>query len=402
VILGVSVSAASAAPLLVTSVSVEQLSLPNGASTVRDRSADGGRAVQFTRNSVATGSLALTSPVTSLTLNARGTQCSKSWPQLQLSIDGAVVLSAVAATTGWAGYTVSGLNLAAGAHAVSLAASNIQSGRCTRTLFADVLSAYGQVSVPPPPPPPAPPTPPVPISGPTAVCQKVVIPSYAYPLPTTFWDGGISAANPVQFMIADPANGPGKTKDANYVAVIARAEAARIRVMGYVDTDYGNRSAKSVQADIAAWKTLYGVTDIFFDETASSANLLPYYQGIADAVHATAGAITMFNPGTNVDEGYMQMADILNIFEGSGSEYADFTPASWVSDYPSSRFSNLIYAVPDAASMTAVLGQSIARAAGSVYITSDKLPNPWDVLPPYWTAETALISQACAAATAAT
>jgi hypothetical protein len=394
VILSVSVSAASAAPLLVTSVSVEQLSLPNGASTVKDRSADGGRAVQFTRNGVATGSLALTSPVTSLTLTARGTQCSKSWPQLQLSIDGAVVLSAAAATTGWAGYTFSGLNLAAGAHAVSLAVSNIQSGRCTRTLFADVLSAYGQASVPLPPPAPVP--------GPTAVCQQVVIPSYAYPLPTTFWDGGISAANPVQFMIADPASGPGKTKDANYVAVIARAEAARIRVMGYVDTAYGKRSAKSVQADIAAWKTLYGVTDIFFDETASSANLLPYYQGIADAVHATAGAITMFNPGTNVDEGYMKMADILNIFEGSESEYAAFTPASWVSDYPSSRFSNLIYAVPDAASMTAVLGQSVARGAGYVYITSDKLPNPWDVLPPYWTAETALISQACAAATAAT
>ena len=66
-------------------------------------------------------------------------------------------------------------------------------------------------------------------------------------------------------------------------------------------------------ADITAWKTLYNVTDIFFDQAASSAASLAYYQQIADVVHATPGALTMLNPGTNVDERYLQMADIVNI-----------------------------------------------------------------------------------------
>jgi hypothetical protein len=260
-----------------------------------------------------------------------------------------------------------------------------QSRNCDRSLLADVVSLYGQ-DVPQPPPP-------APIAG----CLGVIVPAYSYPNPPAFWDNSIAAANPVQFMIADPANGPGKSKDSNYVAVIGRARAAGIRVMGYVDTAYGKRSANAVKTDITTWRTMYGLTDIFFDQSASGASSLTYYRDIANAVHASPGAITMLNPGVNVDEGYMQFADILNIFEGSRNDYAGFAPASWVSTYPSSRFSHLIYGVPDAAGMTTVLNQSITRGAGYVYITSDSLPNPWDALPPYWTTEVAQIRQACAA-----
>jgi hypothetical protein len=205
----------------------------------------------------------------------------------------------------------------------------------------------------------------------------------------------------VQIMIADPASGPGKARDANYTAAFARARAAGIRVMGYVDTGYARRSQSSMRADITAWRTLYGVTDIFFDETASSPASLSYYQQIADVVHATAGAITMLNPGINVDERYLQMADILNIFEGSQADYAAWAPAGWVAGYPATRFSHLVYGVPDAASMTTVLNQALTRRAGYVYVTSDVLPNPWDALPPYWTTEIAQIRQACAAASPA-
>jgi hypothetical protein len=377
---------ALAAPPLVAGISAEGMTLPAGASNVRDRAADGGRAAQFSRNGTAATTLTTGAAVTSLTLSARGTRCSSSWPQVQLTIDGVSALSTAAGTTAWTTYSATGLNVPAGVHTISIVASNIASTRsCDRYLIVDRVSLYGAEAPPPPPP--------TPVAG----CAATIIPAYSYPNPPTFWDNSIAGANPVQFMIADPASGPGRTRDANYTSVIARARAAGIRVMGYVDTDYARRSQSSMRADITTWKTLYNVTDIFFDQTASSPASLAYYQAIADVVHATPGALTMLNPGINVDERYLQMADILNIFEGSSADYAAWAPAAWVANYPAKRFSHLIYGVPDAASMTTVLNQALTRQAGYVYITSDVLPNPWDVLPPYWTTEIAQIRQACAA-----
>jgi hypothetical protein len=235
------------------------------------------------------------------------------------------------------------------------------------------------------------------IAGPTAGCQRIIVPAYSYPSPAIFWDESIAAADPVQFMIANPANGPGSGRDSNYVAALARAKACGIRVMGYVDTAYGERPITDVNDDIAAWKCMYGVSDLFFDATASDAGLLAHFQDIADRAHATPGAIVMFNPGTNAAEGYEQLADILNLFEGSLDDYASFSPSGWVAGYPSARFSHLVYGVPDAAGMTAVLAQSVAQGAGYVYITSDTMPNPWGVLPPYWANEVEQITRGCAA-----
>ena len=232
--------------------------------------------------------------------------------------------------------------------------------------------------------------------GATAGCQRIVIPAYSYPSPTTLWDGGLAAADCVQFMVANPANGPGEVADSNYVAVLARVRESGMRVMGYVDTLYGERPAELVKHDLDAWEQLYGVTDAFLDQTASGVDQLPYYRAIGDHIHARPGAIVMFNSGNNVDEHYLHAADILNIFEGSRSAYATFKPATWTDSYPRSRFSHLVYDVSDEAGMAAVLRQSVTQRAGYVYITSETLPHPWGALPPYWEAEVALIRQACA------
>ena len=242
----------------------------------------------------------------------------------------------------------------------------------------------------------------VPQQGPSAGGQRIVIPAYSYPSPTALWDGGIAAADAVQFMIANPADGPGVIADSNYVAVLERVKASGIRVMGYVDTRYGERPVALVKADVDAWESLYGVTDAFLDQTASSPHELPYYLEIGDRIRMTPGAVVMFNSGNNVDEHYLHVADILNIFEGSRSAYAAFKPAEWTDAYPRSRFSHLIYDVPDEAGLDAVLRQSVAQRAGYVYVTSETLPHPWGALPPYWDAEVARIAQARAEAAADT
>jgi hypothetical protein len=225
-----------------------------------------------------------------------------------------------------------------------------------------------------------------------------VIPAYFYPSPTLLWDSATAAGGGVSFMVANPNNGPGSALNGDYAIAIARAQAAGVRVMGYVYTSYGARSAAAVKADVATWKQFYGVTDIFFDEASDVSSKLAYYQDIVNTVHATSGAEAMLNPGVNVDSGYGDVADIINIFEGTPSAYTQFQPAAWTANYPASKFANLIYGA-STSSLTSVLAQSVTRRAGYVYITNDTLPNPWDTLPSYWTTEVAQVNQACAGAT---
>jgi hypothetical protein len=161
---------ALAAPPLVAGISAEGMTLPAGAANVRDRAADGGRAAQFSRNGTATTTLTTSAAVTSLTLSARGTRCSGSWPQLQLTIDGVSVLQTAAGTAGWATYPATGLNVPAGAHTISIVASNVASTRnCDRYLLVDLVSLYGAEAPPPPPP------------APVAGCAATIIPAYSYP-----------------------------------------------------------------------------------------------------------------------------------------------------------------------------------------------------------------------------
>src|SRR3978361_2159560 len=99
--MGLSAAAAVAAPTPVASLNAESMTLPRGALSVRDRSADGGRAAQFTRDGTATATLTTSAVATTLTLALRGSRCSQTWPQVQLTIDGNLVLTTAAGTTGY-------------------------------------------------------------------------------------------------------------------------------------------------------------------------------------------------------------------------------------------------------------------------------------------------------------
>src|SRR3972149_6650584 len=73
-------------------------------------------------------------------------------------------------------------------------------------------------------------------------CQKMLLPAYFYPSTSqALWDKVIADASSMGFIIADPANGPGTFVDQNYVSVLSKVKNANIKVLGYVDTNYGNR-----------------------------------------------------------------------------------------------------------------------------------------------------------------
>lgn len=273
-------------------------------------------------------------------------------------------------------YSFSWTNIAAGTYSIT--------SKATDNAGAVTTSSAVSVTVSGTPPPTA--------------CQNVTIPAYFYP--PSYWAQATAGAPTVSHMILNPASGPGATKDPNYATVVSAAQAKGIKVLGYVATTYGVRDMNVVKAEIDQYKNFYNVKDIFLDETSSQAAQLTYYQSLATYIHGTAGSTVMLNPGTIPDEGYMNIGDIVTIFESDYNAYLAWQPPTWVNNYPASKYYHIVYANPDSATMANAVNLSRNRNAGNIYVTSDILPNPWDTLPSYFSEELVQASQSCSDTTA--
>ena len=227
------------------------------------------------------------------------------------------------------------------------------------------------------------------------VCPGIAIPAYFYP--GTTWTTATNSAPRVNVMIMNPNSGPGLASDPQYVQAVKTAQAAGIKVLGYVASAYGDqtiRSPQNIQSEIDSYKSWYGVDGIFVDEVASSTTFVPYYQQITNYIRASKGGFVMLNPGVVPAASYIDMADTTIVFEDSYANYATWVMPTWLSNYPASKITHLVYAASSTQMPNAVkLGA--ARNAGQLFVTNDKLDNPWDTLPSYWTSELSTILTGC-------
>ena len=228
--------------------------------------------------------------------------------------------------------------------------------------------------------------------------MSALVPAYFYP--GAEWNALNTAASTVNLTaIMNPNSGVGAAQDANYVAAVANLRAAGGRSIGYVATTYGDRPIAAVLAEITQYNTWYGgasgIGGIFIDEMTNTGTpaTLAYYRQIYDHVKAINPTWTLVgNPGATTTESYLngvsgRTADTLVVFEGSHATYAGYTPSSWNANYAPSNFAHLVYDTATSGQMTADIDLAAARHAGFSYVTDDVLANPWDTLPPYWTAE---------------
>lgn len=225
------------------------------------------------------------------------------------------------------------------------------------------------------------------------LCQGIAIPAYFYP--GSLWTTAISSAPKTAIMVMNPDSGPSTSKDANYASSVASAQAAGIKVLGYVYTSYGTRPAADVQNEINAYKSWYGVDGIFLDETSYDAASLPYYKNLATYIRATKGGFVMLNPGMVPAEGYVKLADNTIVFEDSYAAYQTWAPPSWMYKYPAGKLTHLVYNVANTTYLTNAINLSRSRNAGMIYITNDVLDNPWDTLPSYWSTELSTLTAKC-------
>ena len=230
----------------------------------------------------------------------------------------------------------------------------------------------------------------------TPADQHQIVPAYFYPdwwNPASDWyrmcdamatTGGPSTA------IMNPASGPGAAASPDYQRVIDHCHARGQRVLSYVHTSYGGRPAATVRADIDATYAFYPAIDgIFLDEMSNDAATSAYYQDVYAHVRTKPGvAEVVGNPGIPATSGWQldaPVADRVVVFEGTAADYLGWQAPAWVSRFPAGRFAHLVHAAsqPD---MARVCARSKGQNAGSMFVTDDVMPNPWDTLPAaaYW------------------
>jgi hypothetical protein len=241
-----------------------------------------------------------------------------------------------------------------------------------------------------------------PSSTATAGTLRLAIPSYFDP-PSPLWTQLDQGAPTVGLAVINPDSGPGASFSAAYAAQVQDSQIAGITVLGYVHTQYGQRSLATVEAEIDTYYTWYHPDGIFVDEVdnTSCAMESSYYLPLYRAIKAKGGkAVVVLNPGSQTQECYMAAGDIVINFEGSESDYVTSYVSSapgWLASYPASRFWHIVYGTPTIAALQQVVALAGGRDAGWLWVTdAPATPNPYGSLPdtPFWTAELAAVQAA--------
>lgn len=230
--------------------------------------------------------------------------------------------------------------------------------------------------------------------------SKLLIPSYFYPAsdPSHSWTTMCDDAPAQSVIILNPASGPGTASDPTLVAATQYCQSKSINVIGYVYTNYGERSTSAVKADIANYYSWYGVNGILLDEMATDSTTLSYYRTLHNYIRTKGGSsrdLTVGNMGTVPATDWAlknSVVNILSIFEGGPTDFSSFAMPAWASSYPASDFAAVVYNVSSSSSMSSICSTlSNTDHIAYRYVTDgvylQPTDDPYSALPSYWTQE---------------
>jgi len=211
--------------------------------------------------------------------------------------------------------------------------------------------------------------------------MDVAVPAYFYPLEAPeLWRRLTEHAARLRFVVVNPGSGVGAGTDPAYLAVIARLRTAGVRTIGYVDTDYGARSAAAVTAEAIAWRERYGVDGLFLDQVAAGLEHLSAFEDEVARLRAEQVRFIVANHGCYPHPRYLDLINVAVTFEGRWDAYRSLQVPAWARERPAERFCHLVYAVPR--QVAGQPGDAVRdRHVGSACLTESRPPNPWDRLP---------------------
>jgi hypothetical protein len=228
---------------------------------------------------------------------------------------------------------------------------------------------------------------------------RLLVPAYIYPNQDgrKEWRKLIAVASKVDVVaVANPQSGPGSTVNSDYADIIAEASSHGVKLVGYVDTDYGERALAEVKKDIDAWVRFYPrIAGFFLDQQICKAPFAAYYAELRTyAKGRLPDCLVITNPGSPCDTAFLvrRASDVTCVFanyQGFGS----FELPTEFKSYEPSRFAALAYKVTDVETMRAMVKDAILKKIGYIYITDAAPAHQWERLPGYWEAEVEAVAQ---------
>ncbi|MCO6428221.1 spherulation-specific family 4 protein [Nitrosomonas communis] len=229
------------------------------------------------------------------------------------------------------------------------------------------------------------------VFGALAHATNLFVPAYFYPSnPSTrdYWSDLAAAAQIVNAtVILNPNNGFGTSGDPNYANAINQVRESGGKVIAYVYTNYANRPLIDIVSEIDNYIAFYTIDGFFIDEMTADGtdeNII-YFEQIYNYIKNKSSHYSVTgDPGVVPDEIYLSkpVVDNLVVFEGSIKNYVNFQPEQWQLNYPKDRFIHIVYSATSD-QMKQAFSQTNKNHVGNLYITDDKLPNPYDTLPEY-------------------
>jgi len=209
----------------------------------------------------------------------------------------------------------------------------------------------------------------------------LAVPLYVHPADDLgAWQAVAQATGHVRFIILNVHNGVGADLDQGYPPVIELLRAARVRMVGYVDTAYTRRTQHDVVDEIETWVSRYGVHGVFFDQVSGTFEDLQYYASCALAARAAGAQFVVFNPGTGCDPAYAEIGNVTVTFEGTWHDYQNYQPPTWARGLPPTRFCHLVYDVPTHCFAVDAPAAVENRHAATAFFSTGTGANPWDRL----------------------
>lgn len=227
-----------------------------------------------------------------------------------------------------------------------------------------------------------------------------MVPAYIFPGGSTnlaAYDDLVDAASRIPLtVIINPASGPGTSTEPAYNSIISDIQNAGGKVIGYIPTTFGNRSAVDIVADAQSYNSFYGAgtfDGFFLDEFSNDIGDIGTHQTVYSDIKAIDPSLSVFaNPGTSVPQAFFSLtqptADTIVVFENFASEYPANNPPSYYDSLDASQLAQIIHTVSTAgdveATVSGIVDQAVADNTGWLYVTDDILPNPFDTLPSFF------------------
>lgn len=223
----------------------------------------------------------------------------------------------------------------------------------------------------------------------------MIVPAYQYPTQGSLWSDCAAAARRVPLVaVLNPANGPGNAPDPFYVEASNGVRTAGGRVIGYVPTFQASIPLATAIAWVDQYRAWYSLDGVYLDGMSTDANPehVAWYTSLRDAIRSRESTwLVVGGPGANTRPEYLPTADIFCIHEAEGASYFNWQPDAWVLDQPASRFLHLVHSLAASDSMRAAVARAKSLRAQWVFVTHDRMPNPWDDVPAYWDALVAAV-----------